>query len=162
MGLDLARRDRSAHRLPYCLAAWVAGRAKRPAATGRPADDAAAAAYGPPTWSTLFVGFGLFASFGFLPQLPQTPTAAGYGFGASVTESGRLMLPSAVASFLVGFFTARLMELFGPARSSSPARLLSAVVRGHGAAPRQPRQMLVGITVRASAPAWSSPASPRS
>lgn len=62
---------------------------------------------------TLFVGFGLFASFGFLPQLLQTPTATGYGFGASITESGRLLLPSAVASFLVGFFTARLMGRYG-------------------------------------------------
>ena len=53
------------------------------------------------------VGFGMFASFGFLPQFLQTPPEAGYGFGASITESGRLLLPSAVASFLVGFATAR-------------------------------------------------------
>ena len=51
------------------------------------------------------VGFGMFASFGFLPQLLQTPREAGYGFGASITESGHLLLPSAVASFLVGFTT---------------------------------------------------------
>ena len=48
----------------------------------------------------------MFASFGFLPQLLQTPPEAGYGFGATISESGRLLLPSAVASFLVGF-TAR-------------------------------------------------------
>lgn len=60
-----------------------------------------------------FVGFGMFASFGFLPQFLQTPTDAGYGFGASITESGRLLLPSAVTSFLVGFATAALIRRFG-------------------------------------------------
>ncbi|MCW2813487.1 MAG: transporter [Nocardioides sp.] len=60
-----------------------------------------------------FVGFGMFASFGFLPQFLQTPAAAGYGFGASITESGHLLLPSAVASFLVGFATARLISWIG-------------------------------------------------
>ena len=59
------------------------------------------------------VGFGMFASFGFLPQLLQTPPEAGYGFGASITESGRLLLPSAVASFLVGFTTATLIRWVG-------------------------------------------------
>jgi MFS family permease len=60
-----------------------------------------------------FVGFGMFASFGFLPQFLQTPESAGYGFGASISESGHLLLPSAVASFLVGFTTARLIGAIG-------------------------------------------------
>lgn len=60
-----------------------------------------------------FVGFGMFASFGFLPQLLQTPTESGYGFGASISESGHLLVPSAVASFLVGFATARLISWVG-------------------------------------------------
>ncbi len=59
------------------------------------------------------VGFSMFAAFGFLPQLLQTPTAAGYGFDATISESGRLLLPSAVASFAVGFFTAVLIRRFG-------------------------------------------------
>jgi len=60
-----------------------------------------------------FVGFGVYASFGFLPQLLQTPSSAGYGFGASLTESGHLLLPSAVASFLMGFMTGRFVNRFG-------------------------------------------------
>lgn len=60
-----------------------------------------------------FVGFGMFASFGFLPQFLQTPEEAGYGFGATISESGWLLLPSAVASFLVGFVTARLVRTLG-------------------------------------------------
>ena len=59
------------------------------------------------------VGFSMFAAFGFLPQFLQTPESAGYGFGASISESGRLLLPSAVASFLVGFWTATLIRDFG-------------------------------------------------
>jgi MFS family permease len=62
------------------------------------------------------VGFGMFAAFGFLPQFLQTPEAAGYGFGAGIAESGRLLLPSAVASFLVGFWTAALIRVFGARR----------------------------------------------
>jgi len=60
-----------------------------------------------------FVGFGVYASFGFLPQFLQTPAEAGYGFSASLTESGHLLLPSAVASFLMGFMTARFVRRFG-------------------------------------------------
>jgi MFS family permease len=59
------------------------------------------------------VGFSMFASFGFLPQLLQTPPEAGYGFDASISESGRLLLPSAVASFLVGFAVSSLVRRIG-------------------------------------------------
>ena len=62
---------------------------------------------------SLCVGFGMFAAFGFLPQLLQTPEAAGYGFGATVSESGWLLFPSAMASFMVGFSTATLIRIFG-------------------------------------------------
>ncbi len=82
-------------------------------------------------WTTnlvaAFVGFGMFASFGFLPQFLQTPASAGYGFGASISESGRLLLPSAVASFLVGFWTARLIHVFGARLVIVTGTLLNAV-----------------------------------
>jgi MFS family permease len=60
-----------------------------------------------------FVGFGMFASFGFLPQFLQTPSEAGYGMDASISESGWLLLPSAVMSFLAGFVTAGLVRRLG-------------------------------------------------
>jgi len=59
------------------------------------------------------MGFATFAAFGFVPQLLQTPPEAGYGFGASITESGYLLVPSAAASFVVGFATARLISWLG-------------------------------------------------
>ena len=73
------------------------------------------------------VGFGMFAAFGFLPQFLQTPQAAGYGFGASIAESGRLLLPSALASFFVGFATASLVRAFGARRVIVTGALLMAL-----------------------------------
>ncbi|MFW6774438.1 MFS transporter [Nocardioides sp. CPCC 205120] len=82
-------------------------------------------------WTTnlvgAFVGFGMFSSFGFLPQFLQTPDGAGYGFGASITESGRILLPSAVMSFLVGFVTAYLVRRVGARVVIVTGTLLSAV-----------------------------------
>src|ERR1035438_3527368 len=36
----------------------------------------------------LLIGVGMYATFAFLPEFVQTPAAAGYGFGASITRSG--------------------------------------------------------------------------
>ncbi len=81
-------------------------------------------------WTTnlvaFFVGFGTFASFGFLPQLLQTPPSAGYGFDASISESGQLLLPSALASFVVGFTTARLIRWVGARRVITTGAFISA------------------------------------
>ncbi|KAA1395819.1 MFS transporter [Aeromicrobium ginsengisoli] len=72
----------------------------------------------PGVWTTnlvaLLVGIGMYASFGFIPQFNQTPSANGYGFGSSVTESGMLMLPSAVATFLTGLVAASIARRIGP------------------------------------------------
>ena len=72
----------------------------------------------PAVWTTnlvaLLVGVGMYATFGFTPQFNQTPELAGYGFGASVTESGLLMLPSAVMTFLAGLVAARIATAIGP------------------------------------------------
>ncbi len=85
-------------------------------------------------WTTnvvaAFVGFGMYASFGFLPQLLQTPPSAGYGFGATITESGHLLLPSAVASFLMGFTTAPLVRRFGARAVVTTGTLASALAFG--------------------------------
>jgi MFS family permease len=63
----------------------------------------------PTVWATnlvaLLFGAAMFALFAFLPQFVETPTRAGYGFGASVTEAGLLMLPMLVAMFVAGVFS---------------------------------------------------------
>jgi EmrB/QacA subfamily drug resistance transporter len=84
----------------------------------------------PAVWTTnlvaLLVGFGMYASFGFLPQFSQTPSASGYGFGASITESGLILLPSSVTMFLVGLFSARAARRAGPKAVVVVGSLISA------------------------------------
>jgi EmrB/QacA subfamily drug resistance transporter len=71
----------------------------------------------PTVWTVnlvaLLFGVGMYSMFAFLPQFLQTPEVAGYGFGASVTESGLLLLPQTAASFLAGVFSGRLAARFG-------------------------------------------------
>lgn len=78
----------------------------------------------PAVWTTnlaaLLYGGSMMALFAFLPQFAQTPTVAGYGFGASVTEAGLLMLPMLVTMFLAGVVSGRLA-----ARFSAKAQLVS-------------------------------------
>ena len=56
----------------------------------------------------LLIGVGMYAVFAFLPEFVQTPRIAGYGFGASITQSGLLLLPSSITMFAVGMFAGRL------------------------------------------------------
>ena len=71
----------------------------------------------PAVWSTnlaaLLFGFGMFAMFITVPQFVQTPSSAGYGFGASVTQSGLYLLPFAVAMVIVAPLTGRLSARVG-------------------------------------------------
>ncbi|MFD1657580.1 MFS transporter [Streptomyces caeni] len=71
----------------------------------------------PAVWTTnaaaLLFGAGMYAIWTFLPGFVQTPPSAGYGFGASVTESGLLMLPMLVAMFVSGMLSGRLEPVVG-------------------------------------------------
>ncbi|MBZ5737654.1 MFS transporter [Nocardioides mangrovi] len=71
----------------------------------------------PTVWTVnlvaLLFGFAMYSTFAFLPQFLQTPESAGYGFGVSVTESGLLLLPQTIASFLGGVFAGRLAARYG-------------------------------------------------
>src|SRR5580693_6979134 len=71
----------------------------------------------PAVWSTnlaaLLFGFGMFAMFVTLPQFTETPAHAGYGFGASVTQSRLYLAPFAAAMVVVAPMTGRLAKAFG-------------------------------------------------
>jgi MFS family permease len=55
----------------------------------------------------------MFGSFVLIPQFVQTPSSAGYGFGATVTESGLFLLPSALLMLFAGPFSGRLGARYG-------------------------------------------------
>jgi len=61
----------------------------------------------------LLIGVGMYATFAFLPEFLQTPPEAGYGFGASITRSGLMLLPSAVTMFVTGMFAGALANRLG-------------------------------------------------
>jgi EmrB/QacA subfamily drug resistance transporter len=71
----------------------------------------------PAVWTTnlvaLLLGVGMYAGFAFLPEFIQTPRSAGYGFGATVTQSGLILLPSSVTMFAFGLWSGRLTWRFG-------------------------------------------------
>ena len=70
-----------------------------------------------PVWTTnvaaLAIGFSMFGSFVLIPQLVQTPSVAGYGFGASVTASGLFLWPSSLVMLFAGPLSGRLGTRFG-------------------------------------------------
>ncbi len=80
-------------------------------------------------WTTnvtaLMVGFGMFGSFLLVPQLVQMPAAAGFGFGATVTQAGLFLLPSSAVMLFAGPFSGWLGGRFG---SRTPALIGIALV----------------------------------
>jgi EmrB/QacA subfamily drug resistance transporter len=71
----------------------------------------------PAVWTSnlvaLLLGIGMYATFAFLPEFVQTPRSAGYGFGASITLSGLMLLPSTITMFITGLFAGRLAQALG-------------------------------------------------
>jgi MFS family permease len=78
----------------------------------------------PAVWTTnlvaLLFGAAMFTTYAFLPIFMQTPTAAGYGFGSSVTGAGLLLLPMLVGMAAVGFVSGSLTSVI-----SSKAQLIT-------------------------------------
>jgi EmrB/QacA subfamily drug resistance transporter len=78
----------------------------------------------PAVWTTNLVSFlfgaAMFTTYAFLPIFMQTPTAAGYGFGSSVTDAGLLLLPMLIGMAVVGFVSGSLTAVI-----SSKAQLVT-------------------------------------
>jgi predicted MFS family arabinose efflux permease len=103
-------------------------------------------------WATnlvaLLFGVAMYAAFAFLPQFLQTPTLSGYGFGASITESGLLLLPQTIASFFLGLVSGRLAQSIGSKAVLVIGTFVSALgylafVLAHGSQ----GEVLIGSTV---------------
>jgi len=71
----------------------------------------------PAVWTNnlvaLLLGVGMYAVFAFLPEFVQTPVGSGYGFGASISESGLILLPSTVMTVIGGLIAGRLGRAIG-------------------------------------------------
>lgn len=85
----------------------------------------------PSVWTTntaaLLFGAGMYSIWSFLPGFVQTPASAGYGFGASVTASGLLMLPMLIAMFVSGVLSGRLEPIVGAKALLTTGAALGAV-----------------------------------
>jgi EmrB/QacA subfamily drug resistance transporter len=58
-------------------------------------------------------GMGMYAVIGFLPEFVQTPKSTGYGFGASIIQSGLFLVPLTVTMFITGLLSGRLAATIG-------------------------------------------------
>jgi EmrB/QacA subfamily drug resistance transporter len=74
----------------------------------------------PVVWTTnlvaMLMGIGLYAGFAFIPEFVQADPSAGYGFAASVTRSGLIMLPLSIGMFIFGISSGRLSLRYGAKR----------------------------------------------
>ena len=82
-------------------------------------------------WQANLVGFlfgaTMFAVWAFLPQLVQVPAEAGYGFGATVTQAGWVMLPMLATMALAGMASGSLARVVGLRWQITGASLLIAL-----------------------------------
>jgi MFS family permease len=85
----------------------------------------------PAVWTTNAVAFlfgvAMYGCIAFLPQFVQAPRSTGYGFGASVTQSGLFLLPMSAGMFVAGMLTGRLAARFGSKSIVVAGALLTAV-----------------------------------
>lgn len=85
----------------------------------------------PGVWTSNLVSFlfgaNMFAVWAFLPQLIQVPSSAGYGFGATVTEAGWVMLPMLVTMALAGIVSGWLTRYVDLKWQLAVASLISAL-----------------------------------
>ena len=63
--------------------------------------------------TAFMVGVAMFSTFLIIPQFAQAPESGGYGFGASVTEAGLMLFPTAMAQLAAGPVAARFGTRLG-------------------------------------------------
>jgi EmrB/QacA subfamily drug resistance transporter len=80
--------------------------------------------------TTLLVGFGMFGAYVLIPQLVEAPRSTGYGFGASATHAGLLMIPGSLSMLVFGPVSGVLGARFGHRVSLGLGGLLAALGLG--------------------------------
>jgi EmrB/QacA subfamily drug resistance transporter len=63
--------------------------------------------------TAFLLGAGMYSSFIIFPEFAQLPTSTGFGFGASVVDSGLYLLPAALGMSLLGSVAGRVARRFG-------------------------------------------------
>ena len=63
--------------------------------------------------ATVFLGAGMFCRFALLPPFVHTPERFGFGFGADITTTGLLMVPTSVFVLVVGAAGGRIERRVG-------------------------------------------------
>jgi MFS family permease len=88
----------------------------------------------PTVWWTnvaaLLFGIGMYASIVVLPPFVETPTRAGYGFGASATMAGLFLVPSALGTLVAGLYNGRITAAIGAKGALVVSGVASAVPFG--------------------------------
>ncbi|TWD17698.1 MFS transporter [Streptomyces sp. T12] len=64
--------------------------------------------------ATLAIGFSVYTMLFTFPQILQSPTASGYGFGLSLVEAGLAVAPNGAVALLMTPLAARMIARFGP------------------------------------------------
>jgi EmrB/QacA subfamily drug resistance transporter len=71
----------------------------------------------PAVWTNNLVAFlfgvGMYSVIAFLPEFLQTPKSAGYGFGATIIQSGLYLVPLTVTMFIFGMLSGRIAAGIG-------------------------------------------------
>jgi EmrB/QacA subfamily drug resistance transporter len=103
-------------------------------------------------WTTNLVAFllgaGMYGSFLIYPQFAQLPKSTGFGFGASVVDSGLYLLPSALGMGLLGSAAGKVARRFGSkvavlAGSAITAASFALLAVAHG----HPYNMLISAAL---------------
>ena len=85
----------------------------------------------PAVWTNNLVAFlfgvGMYSVMAFLPEFLQTPKSTGYGYGASIIQSGLFLLPLTVMMFVFGLWSGRIAARIG---SRSAVIIGSAISAG--------------------------------
>ncbi len=63
--------------------------------------------------TAFLLGAGMYSSFIIFPEFAQLPKSTGFGFGASVIDSGLYLLPAALGMGLLGSVAGRVARRFG-------------------------------------------------
>ncbi len=96
----------------------------------------------PAVWTNNVVAFlfgmGMYSVMAFLPEYLQSPKSTGYGFGASIVQSGFFLLPLTVMMFTFGLVSGRVAAGIGSksaviigSMASCGAYLLLAFAHAH-------------------------------